>query len=147
MLRSEIRRTAAVDLSRWVLLHGAHTRPSSGIARRCSVWPRRTGLHYWGTVSRPAGSDSWAGDVGRVESFFESQRMVDLERRLGLVDDGFAPESAVVLVCGLNGTIRSVLVRLIDQRFIPHAKAVREALGIPAEVKDSLFYELYDPRR
>jgi hypothetical protein len=103
------------------------------------------GLKYWGTVSRPGGADSWTGDVGRVESFFESQRMVDLERRLGLVDGSFTPESAVVLVCGLNGTIRSVVVRLIDRGFIPHAKVVREALGIPDEVRDSLFYELYDP--
>ena len=145
MLRSEISRKAAVDLSRWVLLHGASYPAELGYRQEMLALAASNGLRYWGTVSRPGGSDRWTGDVGRVESFFESQRVVDLERRLDLVDGGFTPASAVVLVCGLNGTIRSVLVRLIDRGFIPHAKAVREALGIPAEVKDSLFYELYDP--
>jgi hypothetical protein len=38
-----------------------------------------------------------------------------------------------------------VLVRLLDRGFIPHAKAIREALGVPPKVSASLFYELYDP--
>ena len=146
MLRSEISRKASVDLSRWVLLHGASYPAELGYRQEMLTLAASNGLRYWGTVSRPGGPDRWTGDVGRVESFFESQRMVDLERRLDLVDGGFTPASAAVLVCGLNGTIRSVLVRLIDRGFIPHAKAVREALAIPAEVNDSLFYELYDPR-
>jgi ferredoxin/flavodoxin---NADP+ reductase len=145
MLRSEIRRNAAVDLSRWVLLHGASYPAELGYREEMLALTASNGLKYWDTVSRPGGSNSWTGDVGRVESFFEPQRMVDLERRLGLAEGGFTPESVVVLVCGLTGTIRSVLVRLIDRGFIPHPKVVREALGIPDEVKDSLFYELYDP--
>ena len=146
MLRSAIyRNKAGVDLSRWVLLHGVSYAAELAYRDELLALAASNGLKYWGTVSRPSGSDNWIGDAGRVESFFESQRMVDFERRLGLVDGGFTPERAVVLVCGLNGTIRSVLVRLIDRAFVPHAKAVREALGIPAEVNDSLFYELYDP--
>jgi hypothetical protein len=50
-----------------------------------------------------------------------------------------------VLVCGLTGTIGAVLVRLLDRGFIPHAHAIREALGVLPEVSPSLFYELYDP--
>ena len=38
-----------------------------------------------------------------------------------------------------------MLVRLIDRGFVPHAKAVREELGVPPEARDSMFYELYDP--
>jgi hypothetical protein len=51
----------------------------------------------------------------------------------------------VVFVCGLTGTIGAVLVRLIDRGFIPHAPAIRQALRVPPEIRDSLFYELYDP--
>jgi len=46
---------------------------------------------------------------------------------------------------GLRGTIGAVLVRLIDRGFVPHAKPVRDALGVPPEARDSMFYELYDP--
>jgi ferredoxin--NADP+ reductase len=145
MLRSEIRRKAEVDLSRWVLLHGSSYPAELGYREEMLALAASNGLKYWGTVSRPGSSESWTGDVGRVESFFDPPRMVDLERRLRLAEGGFTPESVVVLVCGLTGTIRSALVRLIDRGFIPHAKVVREALGIPDKVKDSLFYELYDP--
>jgi hypothetical protein len=37
-----------------------------------------------------------------------------------------------------------VLVRLIDRGFIPQAKVIRDALGVPADVSASLFFELYD---
>jgi ferredoxin--NADP+ reductase len=96
-------------------------------------------------VSRPGEARGWTGDVGRVESFFEPDRLPDLERRLGLAAGGLTPERAVVYVCGLTGTIGEVLVRLLDRGFIPHAKSIRDALGVPAGVDDSLFYELYDP--
>jgi hypothetical protein len=46
---------------------------------------------------------------------------------------------------GLTGTIRAVLVGLLDRGFIPQAGAVREALRVPSQIRDSLFYELYDP--
>ena len=35
--------------------------------------------------------------------------------------------------------------RMLDHGSIPHAKAIREALGVPPDVSASLFYELYDP--
>ena len=64
-------------------------------------------------------------------------------RTLGLAPAGFI--QPVILVCGLTGTIGGTLVLLLDRGFIPHAQAIRVALGIPPDVSDSMFYELYDP--
>jgi ferredoxin--NADP+ reductase len=66
MVRSEIRRDANVDLSKWVLLHGASYPDDLGyrdeLARMCD----RNRLKYWGTVSRPREAPGWTGDTGRV---------------------------------------------------------------------------------
>ena len=34
---------------------------------------------------------------------------------------------------------------MLDCGFIPNAKVIRDALGVPVDVSPSLFYELYDP--
>jgi len=122
-------------------VHGASYPVELGYRQELLALSRTNGLKYWATVSRPNEIGDWTGDVGRVESFFEPDRLADLERRLGLTAGAFTPESAVVFVCGLTGTIGAVLVRLLDRGFIPHAKA----LGVPSDVSASLFYELYDP--
>ena len=145
MIRSEVCRNPAVDLSNWVLLHGASYPNELGYREELLTRSASNGLRYWGTVSRAGGMGEWRGDAGRVESFFELQRLLDLERRLGLSAGGLTPDNAVVFVCGLTGTIGAVLVRLIDRGFVPHAKVIRDALGVPPEARDSLFYELYDP--
>jgi len=145
MIRSEVCRYAAVDLSRWVLLHGASYPAELGYRQELLALSESNGLKYWGTVSRPGEVHGWAGDVGRVESFFEPHRLADLEQRLGLAAGDFSPERTVVFVCGLTGTIRAVLVGLLDRGFIPQAGAVRGALRVPSQLRDSLFYELYDP--
>jgi ferredoxin--NADP+ reductase len=145
MLRSELCRNPAINLSNWVLLHGASYPSELGYREELLARSASNGLKYWGTVSRAGEIRGWAGDAGRVESFFESQRLLDLERRLGLPANGLTPDNAVVFVCGLTGTIGAVLVRLIDRGFVPHAKILREALGVPPQAHDSLFYELYDP--
>ena len=145
MLRSEVCRNPNVDLWTWVLLHGASYPPELGYREELLALSRTNGLKYWGTVSRPGEACEWTGDIGRVETFLEPQRLSDLERRVGLADGGFTPDSAVVFVCGLTGTIGAVLTRLIDRGFVPRASAIREALGVPPNISDSLFYELYDP--
>jgi ferredoxin/flavodoxin---NADP+ reductase len=146
MIRSEICRNPLANLSRWVLLHGASYPAELGYRQELLSLSATNGLKYWGTVSRPSGTRDWTGDVGRVESFFEPDRLPDLEHRVGLAAGGFTPQTAAVFVCGLTGTIGAVLVRLLDRGFVPHAKAIREALGVPPDVSDSLFYELYDPK-
>jgi ferredoxin--NADP+ reductase len=145
MVRSEVRRNSATDLSRWVLLHGASRVAELGYRQELLGLSDTNHLRYWGTVSRPTEDSAWAGDVGRVETFFEPARLCDLERRLSLPPDGFAPNNAVVYVCGLTGTITATMRLLIDRGFIPHAPLIREALGVPFAATDSLFFELYDP--
>ena len=104
----------------------------------------RNRLKYWGTVSRPKEAPDWRGDTGRVEAFFDAARLDELERRLGLPHGGFTPKNAVIFICGLTGTITGTLIPLMDRGFVPDFKRIREALGVPPETKDSVFYEQYD---
>jgi ferredoxin--NADP+ reductase len=144
MLRSELRRNPSADLSRWVLLHGASYPADLGYREELEGMAARHGLRYFGTVSRPQAGDGWTGDAGRVEAFFEPARLADLERRVGLPEGGFTPRTAVVYICGLTGTITGTIIPLFGRAFIPDFKRIREALGVPPETKDSVFYEQYD---
>ena len=144
MVRSELRRNPNVDLSKWVLLHGASYPGDLGYRDELMQMVERNHLKYWGTVSRPKEAPHWKGDTGRVESFFEPGRLDDLEQRLGLPAGGFTPKNAVIFICGLTGTITGTIVPLIDRGFVPDFKRIREALGVPADTKDSVFYEQYD---
>ena len=147
MLRSELRRDPKSDLSKWVLLHGASYPADLGYRDELAGYVATNQLHYFGTVSRPKDT-GWTGDTGRVEAFFESSgagsRLDDLEKRLGLPVGGFNPKNVVIYICGLTGTITGTVIPLIDRGFIPDFKRIREALGVPAEAKDSVFYEQYD---
>jgi ferredoxin--NADP+ reductase len=144
MVRSELRRDPAADLSRWALLHGASYPADLGYRDELMRMVDRNRLKYWGTVSRPKEAPTWKGDTGRVEGFFEGKRLEELERRLGLPPGGFTPKNVVIFICGLTGTITGTIIPLIDRGFVPDHKRTREALGVPADVKDSLFYEAYD---
>ncbi len=144
MVRSELRRNPKADLSKWVLLHGASYPADLGYRDELTRLVTEHGLKYWGTVSRPKESAGWTGDTGRVEAFFEGARLDDLEHRLGLAPGGFNPKNVVIYICGLTGTITGTIVPLMDRGFVPDFKRIREALGVPAETKDSVFYEQYD---
>jgi ferredoxin--NADP+ reductase len=144
MVRSELRRDPSADLSRWVLLHGASYPGDLGYRDELNQLVGKHRLHYWGTVSRPKEAPDWKGDVGRVEAFFEPGRIGDLEQRIGLPAGGFTPKNVVIFICGLTGTITGTIVPLIDRGFVPDFKKIRLALGVPDEIKDSIFYEQYD---
>ncbi|TMQ23664.1 MAG: hypothetical protein E6J90_09940 [Deltaproteobacteria bacterium] len=144
MVRSEVRRNPSADLSRWVLLHGASYPADLGYRDELLQLVERHHLKYWGTVSRPREAPDWKGDTGRVEAFFDPSRLDDLERRLGLPPGGFAPRNVAIFICGLTGTITGTIIPLLDRGFVPDFKRIREALGVPADVKDSVFYEQYD---
>ncbi|HTL35373.1 MAG TPA: hypothetical protein VL326_19725 [Kofleriaceae bacterium] len=144
MVRSEIRRNPNADLSKYVLLHGASYPADLGYRDELMEMVQKNGLKYWGTVSRPKEAPDWTGDTGRVESFFDSGRLDDLEKRLGLPPDGFTPKNVVIFICGLTGTITGTIIPLLDRGFVPDFKRIREALGVPPETKDSVFYEQYD---
>jgi ferredoxin--NADP+ reductase len=143
MVRSQVRRDPRIDLSGWVLLHGASYSAELGYRRELLALSATNRLRYWATISRP--TPEWVGDAGRVESFFEPARLRNLEQRLNLPPDGFTPTRAVVYVCGLTGTITATMRLLLDRGFIPRSLPIREALGVPSDAKDSLFFELYDP--
>jgi ferredoxin/flavodoxin---NADP+ reductase len=144
MVRSELRRNPNADLSKWVLLHGASYPADLGYRDELMQMVERNGLKYWGTVSRPKEAPDWKGDTGRVEAFFEGARLTDLESRMGLPPGGFTPKNVVIFICGLTGTITGTIIPLIDRCFVPDFKRIREALGVPADIKDSVFYEQYD---
>ena len=144
MIRSEVCRNPYADLSKWVLLHGASYPAELGYRRELLELSAATHLKYWGTVSRPREATAWTGDVGRVESFFEPSRLPDLERRLGLPPGGFTPRDVAIFVCGPTGTITGTIMPLVERGFVPASVRIREALGIPPEVGDSVFYENYD---
>ncbi|HVK72238.1 MAG TPA: hypothetical protein VM734_02920 [Kofleriaceae bacterium] len=143
MVRSELRRNPSADLSKWVLLHGASYPADLGHRDELLGYVERNRLNYFGTVSRPKDT-GWTGDTGRVESYFEPDRLAELERRLGLPAGGFTPERAAVFICGLQGTIGTTITHLCARGFVPDHKRMREALGVAPEVPPSLFYEQYD---
>ena len=144
MVRSELRRNPNADLSNYVLLHGASYPADLGYRDELNRLVAENKLRYWGTVSRPKEAPDWKGDCGRVEGFFSGDRLDDLEKRLGLAPGGFNPKNVVVYICGLTGTISGTVIPLIDRGFVPDFKRIREALGVPPETKDSVFYEQYD---
>jgi ferredoxin-NADP reductase len=144
MVRSELRRNPNADLSKYVLLHGASYPADLGYRDELNRLVAENKLRYWGTVSRPKEAPDWKGDCGRVEGFFSGDRLDDLEKRLGLPVGGFNPKNVVVYICGLTGTISGTVIPLIDRGFVPDFKRIREALGVPPETKDSVFYEQYD---
>jgi ferredoxin--NADP+ reductase len=144
MVRSELHRNPDADLSKYVLLHGASYPADLGYRDELMRMVAHNRLHYYGTVSRPKEAAGWTGDTGRVEAFFEPGRLDDLEKRLGLPPGGFTPKNVVIFICGLTGTITGTIIPLIDRGFVPDFKRIREALGVPPETKDSVFYEQYD---
>ena len=144
MLRSELKKNPNVDLSKWVLLHGASYDADLGYRDELTRMVAENKLKYWGTVSRPKECPNWKGDTGRVEAFFDGARLEDLEKRLGLPPGGFTPKNVAIFICGLTGTIAGTVTPLIDRAFVPEFKRIREALGVPSEMKDSIFYEQYD---
>jgi ferredoxin/flavodoxin---NADP+ reductase len=144
MARSEVLRNRDADLSRHVLLHGASYPTDLGYRDELTELGATNRLHYWGTVSRPREAPSWSGDQGRVEAYFEPDRLADLEQRLHLPAGGFTPHKAAVLICGLQGTIGTTIINLIDRGFVPDHRRMREALGVPPGLPASLFFEQYD---
>ena len=143
MVRSELRKNPSADLSKWVLLHGASYPADLGYRDELNRYVDRNRLHYFGTVSRPKDT-GWTGDAGRVEAYFDGAKLTELEKRIGLPPGGFTPKNVVVYICGLTGTISGTIIPLIDRGFVPDFKRIREALAVPADTKDSVFYEQYD---
>lgn len=139
-------RLAASDLSdRLVILHGASYPSDLGYAEEITELaadhPER--LAYFPTISRPKESPDWAGDVGRVEAYFEPDRIGELEDRLELGRGGINPDNVVIYICGLVGTIYEVVDKCLHYGFVPENRLVRRALNL-GDFPVSLIYEQYD---
>ncbi len=143
MVRSLHLRDPSADLSQYAILHGASYPADLGYRDELTSLTQH-GLHYYATISRPNEAPDWPGDTGRAEDYFEEDRLAELDERLGLGPGGLTPERAVVLICGLQGTIGKTILRLIPRGFVPDNRKIRRALEVPDDVPASLFFEQYD---
>jgi len=144
IVRSHMQEGDREKLSRLVILHGASHPHELGYREDLERVMEHLALKYFPTVSRPHENPDWAGSKGRVETFFDGERLEALERRLGLPAGGIRPEAAVVYVCGFTGTIAETVVRLIRRGFVPDDRRIRRLLEVPEGTPASLFFEQYD---
>ncbi|TPV96703.1 MAG: ferredoxin--NADP reductase [Myxococcales bacterium FL481] len=143
MLRGDANANAR-SLAQYVVLHGASYAAELGYADELTTYQRDLGLHYLPTISRPREVPDWTGSTGRVEDFFLPDRLTQLEERLGLPTGGLTPDRAVVMVCGLQGTIQYSIERLLGRGFIPDHRRIRRSLEVSETTPASLFFEQYD---
>jgi ferredoxin/flavodoxin---NADP+ reductase len=144
MVRSDVLRDPKVDLSRYVLLHGASYPADLCYREELERYARENGMHYFCTISRPKESPDWTGDTGRVEDYFKPERLADLEKRIGLEPGEIRPDRAGILICGLQGTIGETITRMVSRGFVPDNRRIRKALEIPDEKPAAMWWEQYD---
>ena len=144
MVEADISEDPKADLSQYVLLHGASYPDQLGYRERLEQLARDNGLHYFPTVSRPKEAPDWTGDTGRVEDYFRPERLEAVEKAIGLAPGDITPESAVIYICGLTGTIAMTLERMFGRGFVPFHRKIRRALGFPDETESTIYYEQYD---
>lgn len=144
VVRSHHLRAPTDRLDQYCILHGASYPADLGYRDELNRYASDHALHYFSTVSRPKEAADWTGDAGRVEDYFKSERLEELEDRLGLGRGGFNPDNVVVLVCGLQGTITESITRLATRGFVPDHRKIRRALEVGDDTPSSLFFEQYD---
>jgi ferredoxin--NADP+ reductase len=142
MARSRVLCDPKADLGDLVILHGASYPADLCYRDELGRYHEENGLHYFTTVSRPGEAADWSGATGRVEDFFKSDRLEELEESIGLGAGELGPETAGVLVCGLQGTIAQSIIRLARRGFVPDNRRIRKALEI--ELPPSIWWEQYD---
>ena len=139
IVRSQARRCSPL-LPRMVVLHGASFAHELGYRAELGS---TLGERYFPSVSRPT-PPLREDEAGRVETFFDQGRVEVLEEVLGLRPGGLTPETAVIFVCGLRGTIAETCRRLLRRGFVPANHRLRRWLGVADRVPASLFFEQYD---
>lgn len=132
------------SVAKTCVIHGASRSGDLGYRDELEAMERDHGLAYVPTVSRPAECPDWSGTCGRAEDCFKDEGIAMLESRIGIESGSLSPETAAVLVCGLQGTIGESILRLSSRGFVPAEKKIRKAVGIPDETTASLFFEQYD---
>jgi len=143
-VRSDVRRDPDADLGGYAILHGASYPDDLGYCEELERLAAHHGLIYAKSISRPREVSDWQGDTGRVEDYFEADRLAATERQLGLEPGGLRPDRAVILICGLQGTIGKTITRLSGRGFVPDNKKLRRVLEVPEAIAPSLFFEQYD---
>ncbi|MEM6295219.1 MAG: hypothetical protein AAGA54_28365 [Myxococcota bacterium] len=144
MVRSRIAKDASADLSDFAVLHGASYPTGLGYREELAGLAGSNGLKYLPTISRPQQVEGWTGFEGRAEALFGEANMPKTEVALGLGEGGLLPTNAVVLICGLQGTIANALLALIPRGFVPDNRRLRRVLEVPEDAKASVFWEQYD---
>lgn len=144
MIRSRKIRAPNADMSRIVLIHGASYPADHCYAEELRCYAAENGLRYFPSISRPGEAPEWTGDTGRAEDYFLPRRLEALESAAGLAPGQLTPSTAVVLVCGLQGTIARCVERLARRGFVPFHRKIRRALGLHDELAESLWWEQYD---
>jgi ferredoxin/flavodoxin---NADP+ reductase len=132
------------ELGKYVVLHGASHPHDLGYKEDLQMVMNDVQERYFPTISRPQHSPDWQGDTGRVETFFDAEKLETLERRVGFEPGFLHPEKCVVYICGLQGTIAQTLIRLLQRGFVPDDRRIRRALQLPDDLKPTLFFEQYD---
>lgn len=144
IVRSRILRDPSARLDDIAILHGASYSMSLGYKDELERLARDHGLRYAPTISRPKEEPQWTGLGGRVEALLQPDRIEQTEAALGLEAGRLRPDEAVVLICGLNGTIAQTIINLAPRGFVPDNRKLRRALSVDDSRPASLFWEQYD---
>lgn len=144
MVKSFINRNPGVQPSEFAILHGASHPTDLGYRDELNGMLNDNQMRYFPTCSRPHLHPEWDGHCGRVEAFFNDEDLDALEREMGFEPGYIAPQTAVVYICGLQGTIAETLIRLLRRGFIPDNRRIRKTLALPEGENATLFFEQYD---
>src|SRR5690606_32179624 len=113
--RSRILRDPKARLDDLAILHGASYATGLGYKEELERLVTEHGLKYVPTVSRPKEVPGWTGFGGRAEALVGPELIARTEAALGLPAGGMRPDRAVVLICGLNGTIANCIINLAER--------------------------------
>lgn len=144
MVRARVRTDPSADLSDFAIVHGASYPTGLGYREELDGLVGGHGLRYVPTVSRPHEAPDWSGATGRAEAQFTTDALPQTEAALGLGEGQLNPKRAVVLICGLQGTIGGTVRSLIERGFVPDHRRLRRALSVPEDVPASVYWEQYD---
>jgi ferredoxin--NADP+ reductase len=142
--RSRLEKDPNASLTDLAILHGASYPDDLGYMPELERLVAENGLKYIPTVSRTKEAPDWKGAGGRVEALFHPDRLAETEAGMGLDEGGLVPDRAIIMICGLNGTIATCIQHLTRRGFIPNNRKIRKALEVSDEVKSAMFYEQYD---
>lgn len=144
MVRARVRDDPSADLSDFAIVHGASYPTGLGYRDELEAAVGGHGLRYVPTVSRPHAAPDWDGHTGRAEAQFQDDTLPRTEAALGLGEGQLNPTKAVVLICGLQGTIGGTVQALIQRGFVPDHRRLRRALQVPDDVPPTVYWEQYD---